>query len=279
MELLADTPILLAGLVAAPCKAETTLLGIVETPSMKSRCVTRSRARRKLAVRGCRNRGPCRRADPRNPGANQVKSCDITIIGARRKTRRAIMAFGKNLRSHQGDPDTGVAGHGWRIAQASSFARAAKPIDTDVELTGKMAAAGSCNFAPRDGGAAKDLRWSIQLEEDVSVFWDRFELGRNCSTQKQRLEARDPRRIACARVRARPDFCRVSDADYDLIVTGSSPTRDRSNPLHHGRRHPGIVNRANVPVLVARSAKAAGPPAGCGGTLKQLAASSWGKPS
>jgi hypothetical protein len=41
----------------------------------------------------------------------------------------------------------------------------------------------------------------------------------------------------------------------------------------------GIVNRANVPVLVARSAKAGGVPAGFWNTMKQLVASSWGKPS
>jgi hypothetical protein len=74
-------------------------------------------------------------------------------------------------------------------------------------------------------------------------------------------------------------FADVSERGHDLVVTGSSPTR---GPLGHyimGDVTREIVNRANVPVLVARSAKNAGAPGGIWSTLKQLVASSWGESS
>jgi nucleotide-binding universal stress UspA family protein len=73
-------------------------------------------------------------------------------------------------------------------------------------------------------------------------------------------------------------FADVNERGHDLIVTGSSPTR---GPLGHyimGDVTRGIVNRANVPVLVARSGKEGGnAPVGFWNTFKQLYASSWGK--
>src|SRR5437762_9751194 len=120
----------------------------------------------------------------------------------------------------------------------------------------------------------------MQLEDDVErLLRSGSELGRNLLAQKQSLEKLGI--VVEVRVRhgfvLNQIFAEVSERGHDLIVTGSSPTR---GPLGHyimGDLTRGIVNRANVPVLVARSAKAGGPPAGIWSTLKQLVASSWGK--
>jgi nucleotide-binding universal stress UspA family protein len=75
-------------------------------------------------------------------------------------------------------------------------------------------------------------------------------------------------------------FAEVSEYGHDLVVTGSSPTL---GPLGHyimGDVTRGIVNRANVPVLVARGSKTgAHPPTGFFNTLKQMVATSWGRTS
>jgi nucleotide-binding universal stress UspA family protein len=123
----------------------------------------------------------------------------------------------------------------------------------------------------------------VHLEEDVErLLASGSELGCNLLAQKQSLEALGVR----VEVRVRHGlvlpqiFAEVGRQKHDLIVTGSSPTR---GPLGHyimGDLTRSIVNRANVPVLVARSVKsseAARP--GFWAALKQIFASGNGKPT
>ena len=151
-----------------------------------------------------------------------------------------------------------------------------------MELTGKLAAAVGASVTLLHVMAEPPAIYAdlVQLEEDVErLLLSGSELGRNLLAQKQRLEKLG----LLVEVRVRHGFvidqifADVSERGHDLIVTGSSPTR---GPLGHyimGDLTRGIVNRANVPVLVARSAKGANAPVGFWNTLKQLYASSWGR--
>ena len=151
-----------------------------------------------------------------------------------------------------------------------------------MELTGKLAAAVGASVTLLHVMAEPPAIYAdlMQLEEDVErLLRSGSELGRNLLAQKQSLE----RLGVLVKVRVRHGFvldqifADVSERGHDLIVTGSSPTR---GPLGHyimGDVTRGIVNRANVPVLVARSAKSGAPPASVWSTLKQLVAASWGK--
>src|SRR5256714_7126953 len=159
-----------------------------------------------------------------------------------------------------------------------------KAIDAAVELTGKLAAAVGASVTLLHVMAEPPAIYAdlVQLEEDVErLLQSGSELGRNLLAQKQRLEKLG----LLVEVRVRHGFvidqifADVSERGHDLIVTGSSPTR---GPLGHyimGDLTRGIVNRAYVPVLVARSAKNGGAPGGIWSTLKQLVASSWGETS
>jgi nucleotide-binding universal stress UspA family protein len=133
-------------------------------------------------------------------------------------------------------------------------------IDAAVQLTGKVAAAVGASVTLLHVMAEPPAMYAdlMQLEEDVDqLLASGSELGRNLVAQKKSLEQLGVK----VEVRVRHGlvlnqvFAEVGERKHDLIVTGSSQTR---GPLGHyimGDLTRGIVNRANVPVLVARPAK------------------------
>jgi nucleotide-binding universal stress UspA family protein len=286
----ADKPVILAGLVAAPTKAETALLGIAEVAADETplRQALQSEAE-KLRHFGVSPEIVVRSGEPIREILEQTKSqrYDITIIGARRKTSTGpYWRSGKTYELIKAIPTPVLLATGVCETLKSFIVCTGgkKYIDAAVELTGKLAAAVGASVTLLHVMAEPPAIYAdlMQLEEDVErLLQSGSELGRNLLAQKQSLEKLG----VSVEVRVRHGFvldkifAEVSGRGHDLIVTGSSPTR---GPLGHyimGDLTRGIVNRANVPVLVARSAKAAGPPAGIWSTLKQLAASSWGKAS
>ena len=284
----ADKPILLAGLVAAPTKAEATLLGISETPADEAplRSALESEAE-KLRRFGVSPEIVTRAGEPIREILEQTKSqrYDITIIGARRKTSSGpYWRSGKTYEVIKAIPTPVLLATGVCETLKSFIVCTGgkKYIDAAVELTGKLAAAVGASVTLLHVMAEPPAIYAdlMRLEEDVErLLQSGSELGRNLLAQKQSLEKLG----ILVEVRVRHGFvldqifADVSERGHDLIVTGSSPTR---GPLGHyimGDVTREIVNRANVPVLVARSGKNAGAPGGIWSTLKQLVASSWGK--
>ena len=285
----ADKPVLLAALVAGPTKAATTLLGIAETPADEKplRDALESEAE-KLRRFGIAPEIVFRAGEPIREILEQTKTAayDVTIIGARRKASSGpYWRSGKTYEVIKAIPTpvllaTGVC---QTLKSIIVCTGGKKYIDAAVELTGSLAAAvgGSVTLLHVMAEPPAIYADLMQLEEDVDrLLHSGSELGRNLLAQKQSLEKLG----IVVEVRVRHGFvldqifADVSERGHDLIVTGSSPTR---GPLGHyimGDLTRGIVNRANVPVLVARSAKNGGaPPGGVWSTLKQLVASSWGK--
>jgi nucleotide-binding universal stress UspA family protein len=286
----ADKPVLLAGLVAAPTKAEATLLGISETPADEQplRSALDSEAE-KLRRFGVSPDIVTRAGEPIREILEQTKSAryDLTIIGARRKTSSGpYWRSGKTYEVIKAIPTPVLLATGICETLKSFIVCTGgkKYIDAAVELTGKLAAAVGASVTLLHVMAEPPAIYAdlMRLEEDVErLLQSGSELGRNLLAQKQSLEKLG----ILVEVRVRHGFvldqifADVSERGHDLIVTGSSPTR---GPLGHyimGDVTREIVNRANVPVLVARSAKNGGAPGGIWSTLKQLVASSWGKPS
>ena len=259
----ADKPVRLGGLLAGPCHAETTLLGIAEAAGDEGplREALESEAER-LRGFGVSPEIILRTGEPIREILHQTTSVtyDLTIIGAERK---------------------GVTGPYWRaqksyevikaipcpVLLATSNCESLKSflvctggksfIDSAVELTGRVAAAVGASVTllhvmPEPPAIYSDL---VQLEEDVERLLESgSELGRNLRAQKENLE----RRGVKAEVHLRHGlvlpqiFAEAAENKHDLIVAGSTRTR---GPLGHyimGDLTRGIVNRANVPVLVAR---------------------------
>ena len=285
----ADKPVLLAGLVSAPTKAETTLLGISETQADEKplREALESEAE-KLRRFGVSPEVVTRAGEPIREILEQTKSqrYDMTIIGTRRKTSSGpYWRSGKTYEVIKAIPTPVLLATGVCETLKSFIVCTGgkKYIDAAVELTGKLAAAVGASVTLLHVMAEPPAIYAdlMRLEEDVErLLRSGSELGRNLLAQKQSLEKLG----ILVEVRVRHGFvldqifADVSERGHDLVVTGSSPTR---GPLGHyimGDVTREIVNRANVPVLVARSAKG-GAPGGIWSTLKQLVASSWGKTS
>ena len=284
-----DKPVLLAGLVAAPTKAETTLLGIAEMPADEEplRAALESEAE-KLRRSGLSPEIVLRAGEPIREILEQTKTTayDMTIIGSRRKTSSGpYWRSGKTYEVIKAIPTPVLLATGVCDTLKSFIVCTGgkKYIDAAVELTGKLAASVGASVTLLHVMAEPPAIYAdlMRLEEDVErLLQSGSELGRNLLAQKQSLEKLG----IVVEVRVRHGFvvdqifADVSERGHDLIVTGSSPTR---GPLGHyimGDLTREIVNRANVPVLVARSAKnGGGPPGGVWSTLKQLVASSWGK--
>jgi len=286
----ADKPVIVAGLMAAPTKAETTLLGIAEKPEdekplrealeSEAEKLRRFGASPELIVRG---------GEPIREILEQTKTkaYDMTIIGARRKASSGpYWRSGKTYEVIKAIPTPVLLATGLCETMKSFIVCTGgkKYIDAAVELTARLAAAVGASVTLLHVMAEPPAIYAdlVRLEEDVErLLASGSELGRNLLAQKQSLEKLG----ILVEVRVRHGFvvdqifADVSERGHDLIVTGSSPTR---GPLGHyimGDLTREIVNRANVPVLVARSAKNGGaPPAGLWSTLKQLVATSWGKP-
>jgi nucleotide-binding universal stress UspA family protein len=286
-----DKPVLLAGLVAAPTKAETTLLGIAERPGdEKPLREALQKEAEKLRRFGVSPEVVVRAGEPIREILDQTTATpyDLTIIGARRKNSTGLYwRSGKTYEVIKAIPTPVLLATGVCESLKSFVVCTGGKIfiDAAVELTGKLAAALGASVTLLHVMAEPPAIYAdlVQLEEDVErLLQTGSELGRNLLAQKQSLEALG----VSVEVRVRHGFvleqifAEVSERGHDLIVTGSSPTR---GPLGHyimGDVTRGIVNRANVPVLVARAAKPGeNAPVGFWNTLKQLFAASWGKPS
>ena len=261
-----DKPVLLAGLVAGPTKADTTLLGIAEAPADEKplREALESEAQ-KLKKFGVSPEIIFRAGEPIREILEQTKATayDMTIIGARRKSSSGpYWRAGKTYEVIKAIPSPVLLATG-ACETVKSFVVCTGGknfIDAAVQLTGKVAAAVGASVTLLHVMAEPPAIYAdlVRLEEDVAqLLQSGSELGRNLLAQKESLE----RLGVATEVRVRHGlvlsqvFAEVDERKHDLIVTGSSPTR---GPLGHyimGDLTRSIVNRANVPVLVASATK------------------------
>jgi nucleotide-binding universal stress UspA family protein len=134
-------------------------------------------------------------------------------------------------------------------------------IEQAVQFTGRLAAAVNASVTLLHVMAEPPAMYAdlVRLEENVGQLLEsKSELGTNLRRQRRELE----RLGVSAEVRLRHGividqvFEEARDGDYDLIVTGTSQARGLLRHYIMGDLTRSILNRASVPVLVAR----AGPP-------------------
>jgi nucleotide-binding universal stress UspA family protein len=265
----ADEATRVGGLLAAASHAETTLLGIAETPRdeepLRQALETQSET---LRAQGVTPQIVVRSGEAVQQIFAQATAAptDFVVIGARH---------------------TGATGLYWRSQKTYEVIKAIPPpvlvaigevrelkrflvctggkqyIDAAVQLTGKLAAAVGASVTLLHVMAEPPAIYAdlVSLEEDVDqLLSGGSELGRNLARQKKDLEALG---VATA-VRVRHGevveqvFAEARSGSHDLIVTGSSRAR---GPLRHyimGDLTRSILNRAECPVLVARAGAGAG---------------------
>src|SRR5437870_7535280 len=263
----AESAIELGGLLAARLKAETSLFGIAE----KSQ-----------------DEAPLRDALEKQaqPIRSQNVALDI-IVHAGEPIRQILDRTSKTSYDLVliGARSTGATGHYWRSEKTYEVIKAIQPpvlvaigeckhlrrflvctggkefIEQAVEFTGKLAAAMHASVTLLHVMAAPPAMYAdlVRLEENVDQLLEsKSELGTNLRRQKRELE----RRGVSTEVRLRHGividqvFEEAREGDYDLIVTGTSQARGVLRHYIMGDLTRSILNRANVPVLVAR----AGPP-------------------
>lgn len=263
----AEIAIQLGGLLAGSLKAETTLLGIAETAQDEQplRDALQNQAQ-SLRERGTSAELVVHSGEPVHQILDQTSKSnyDLVVIGAR---------------------STGAVGEYWRSKKTYEVIKTVQPpvlvamgerkqlkrfvictggkefIEQAVQFTGRLAAAVGASVTLLHVMAEPPAMYAdlVQLEEDVSQLLEsKSELGTNLRRQKRELE----RLGISAEVRLRHGivvdevFAEVSAGDYDLIVTGTSQARGLLRHYIMGDLTRSILNRANVPVLVAR----AGPP-------------------
>src|SRR5437660_66450 len=131
-------------------------------------------------------------------------------------------------------------------------------IEQAVQFTGKLAAAVNASVTLLHVMAEPPAMYAdlVRLEENVDqLLQSKSELGTNLRRQKRELE----RLGVSAEVRLRHGividqvFEEAREGDYDLIVTGTSQARGLLRHYIMGDLTRTILNRANVPVLVARA--------------------------
>jgi nucleotide-binding universal stress UspA family protein len=263
----AETALQLGGLFGGALKAETALLGIAEISSDEHplREALQKQAE-SLRSRGVPANIIVQSGEPVRQIADETSntSYDLVIIGARW---------------------IGATGHYWRSEKTYEVIKSIQPpvlvaigereqlkrflvctggkefIEQAVQFTGRLAAAINVSVTLLHVMAEPPALYAdlVRLEENVDqLLQSKSELGTNLRRQKRELD----RLGVFAEVRLRHGivvdqvFEEVHAGDYDLIVTGTSKARGLLRHYIMGDLTRSILNRANVPVLVAR----AGPP-------------------
>jgi nucleotide-binding universal stress UspA family protein len=260
----AETAIRLGGLLGAALKAETALLGIAETSSDENPLRhALQKQEESLRGHGISANIIVKSGEPVRQIADETAktSYDLVIIGARW---------------------IGATGHHWRSEKTYEVIKSIQPpvlvaigeceqlkrflvctggkefIEQAVQFTGKLAAALHASVTLLHVMAEPPAMYAdlVRLEENVDqLLGSKSELGTNLRRQKRELE----RRGVSTEVRLRHGividqvFEEVHAGNYDLIVTGTSRARGLLRHYIMGDLTRSILNRANVPVLVARA--------------------------
>lgn len=260
----AEIAIQLGGLLGGSLKAETTLLGIAETAQDEQplRDALQNQAQ-SLREHGIAAEIVVHSGEPVHQILDQTSKSnyDLVVIGAR--WAGAVGEYWRSKKSYEViktvQPPVLVAmGERKQLKRFVICTGGKEFIEQAVQFTGRLAAAVGASITLLHVMAEPPAMYAdlVQLEEDVSQLLEsKSELGTNLRRQKKELE----RLGVSAEVRLRHGivvdevFAEVSAGDYDLIVTGTSQARGLLRHYIMGDLTRSILNRANVPVLVARA--------------------------
>lgn len=276
----ADNPARLGGILAAACKSTVTLLGVVETPEddqpLRAAIESESQLLRQL---GIAPEPVIRSGDPIEQMFAQTTAAayDLVVIGApRKRTSGMHWRAERTYEVIKAIPAPVLVATGGREALKSIVVCTGGKhyIEHAVQLTGRFAACVGASVTLLHVMAEPPAMYAdlVRLEEDVdTLLASGSELGRNLAAQKKSLEQLG----VTTHVRIRHGlvvekiFGEVRSAGHDLIVTGSSRARGALRHYIMGDVTREIVNRAAVPVLVARG-DAAGDRANFWSSLKRI---------
>jgi len=263
----AETAIYLGGLLAGQLKADTALLGIAETSQDKQPLHDALYKQAQLVQgHGVSPVIAVQTGEPVRQILDQTfkNKYDLVVIGAR--WTGAVGKYWRSTKTYEViksvQPPVLVAiGEGKQLKRFVVCTGGKEFIEQAVQFTGRLAAAVGASVTLLHVMAEPPAMYAnlVRMEEDVTQLLEsKSELGTNLRRQKRELD----RLGVSAEVHLRHGividqvFEEVREGSYDLIVTGTSQARGLLRHYIMGDLTRSILNRANVPVLVAR----AGPP-------------------
>jgi nucleotide-binding universal stress UspA family protein len=260
----ADSAIRLGASVARATSAETTLLGIAE----KSGDEIPLREAVSAEAEYMRGQGVVptlvlQSGEPVRQILEQTskENYDLVIIGSRRTTTSG--PYWRTEKTYEvikliPSPVLVAIGDRSQLARLLVCTGGKEYIDDAVKLTGKLAAALGASITLLHVMAEPPALYAdlVALEEDVDLLLESgSELGRNLTNERKQLEALGVPVTVRVRHGNLVDqvFAEASQGNHDMIVTGSSRARGAFTHYIMGDVTRQILNRADFPVLVARS--------------------------
>jgi nucleotide-binding universal stress UspA family protein len=263
----AEPAIRLGGLLAGPLKAATMLLGIAETEQdehpLRDALHTQAQS---LHSHGISPEIVVHSGEPVHQILDQTSKSnyDLVVIGAR--WTGAVGEYWRSKKTYEViktvQPPVLVAiGEREQLKRFLVCTGGKEFIEQAVQFIGRLAAAINASVTLLHVMAEPPAMYAdlVRLEENVDQLLEsKSELGTNLRRQKRELE----RLGVSADVRLRHGividqvFEEAREGDYDLIVTGTSQARGLLRHYIMGDLTRSILNRASVPVLVARAGPA-----------------------
>lgn len=258
----AEKAVRFAALIAAGWHAETTILGIVERAGTEDALLRSLRRSQDLLNQHNLEAELVTKAG--RPVSEIVKRTeatdyDLVVIGAERRDRAPLL---RPIKAYQiteavRPPVLLFLGERSSLRRILLCHGGGVPAVKAVELTGAIAKSTQAAVTLFHVLAAAPAMFAglLQQEQDAErVLESDSSLGRALRQQKETLTELG---IACT-VRLRhglvvPELLtEVRQAEYDLVVAGSSPSRDRLRAYMLGNVTRELINHAEWPVLVVR---------------------------
>jgi nucleotide-binding universal stress UspA family protein len=264
----AERALRLGSVIAANCRAEVTLLGIIENPGKSQGILdSLSRGQALLTDKKVRAELVTKAGEPVQEiiKRTEAERYDLVVIGATRKEPRG--RFWMSSKSYKimkeiQPPVLSVMGKTSTLKRVLVCSGGKRYIDSAVRLTAEIAGCMEASIAllhvlPEPPALYAHLP---RMEQTVqALLSSNSELGRNLRHEKETLEAARLRtEVRLRRGSVLEEILReMHEGHYDLVVTGSALSRTfRTYVLGDITRE--IVNRAPCAVLVVRASPEAG---------------------
>src|SRR5580704_15570909 len=250
-------------LIAAACQAEASVLGIVEKAGQEDKVMQALRRAQDILKEYHLNAELITKAGrpvPEIIKRTQETKYDLVIIGAARKGPRGPLCM--SARAYKiieavAPPVLVVIGERTALRRILLCTGGTEQADATVQFAGEiarrvMATVDLLHVLAEPPAVYANL---VKSEEDTSqILQSNSKLGRSLRHQKALLEkmgvpceVRLPHGLVLDEV-----LQELQRSEYDLVVSGSSPSHDRLRAYIMGNVTREIVNRAELPVLVVR---------------------------
>jgi nucleotide-binding universal stress UspA family protein len=267
----ADQAIEFGGLIAGSMRAETTLLGITEESSEESAIFDSLRqGQQRLKEHGVDAELVIKAGEPVAEITMRATSTayDLVVIGAVKKGSRGpflMSAKAYKIIKAVEPPVLVVIGERPALKRILVCSGGEKYIDKAIGFTGAIAKETGATITVFHVMAEPPALYAdlIEKEEDVDrLLTSGSDLGRNLNREREMLDSlgvKNETHISHGLVTSEV-FKEIARGDYDMVVTGSSPAGGSLRTYIMGNITREIVNRAQCPVLVVRTAEQPGGP-------------------